>query len=64
MNQIQKKNEVTVKEQIKKFAIKSMYGFQTVLVFGIGRKLGIFDYLHEKGKSSKSEEIISTITSS
>lgn len=62
MSEKKKENEVTIKEQIKKFLIKSMYGYQTVLILGAGRKLGILDYLHEKGKSSTREEKISTIT--
>jgi SAM-dependent methyltransferase len=42
--------DITLKDQIKKFAIESLYGFNTIILIGMGRKLGIFDYLYEKGK--------------
>jgi len=42
--------DITVREQIKKFAIESLYGFNTIILIGMGRKLGIFDYLYTKGK--------------
>ncbi|MFX0057027.1 MAG: class I SAM-dependent methyltransferase [Candidatus Hodarchaeota archaeon] len=45
-----------MKEQMKKFLIKGFYGFNTILMYGIGRRLGIFDYLLEKKKSSSSED--------
>ncbi|NHI93898.1 MAG: class I SAM-dependent methyltransferase [Candidatus Lokiarchaeota archaeon] len=48
-------NQITIKDQIKKFALKSLIGYQTVLVYGLGYRLGIFDYLYKKGK--KLEEI-------
>ena len=41
-----REEEVLLKEQMKKLAIANMIGFQTVLVFGIGMRLGIFDYLY------------------
>ena len=43
-------SQVTVMDQIKKFTIKSLYGFLTVIVYGMGARLGIFDYLFAKGK--------------
>lgn len=43
--------EISIKDQIKKFAINSLYGFNTIILIGMGRKLGIFDYLYEKTKS-------------
>jgi len=43
-----------MKEQMKKFLIKGFYGFNTILVYGIGRRLGIFDYLLEKAKYTSS----------
>jgi len=43
--------EISIKDQIKKFAINSLYGFNTIILIGMGRKLGIFDYLYEKAKS-------------
>ena len=42
-----KENNVTIQEQLKKFAIKGLYGYQSVLTFGIGRRLGIFTKLLE-----------------
>ncbi len=47
-----KENQVTIFEQIKKFSIKSLYGFQTVIIYGLGARLGIFDYLYAKGKEA------------
>jgi len=43
--------EISIKDQIKKFAINCLYGFNTIILIGMGRKLGIFDYLYEKTKS-------------
>ncbi|MHA2074647.1 MAG: class I SAM-dependent methyltransferase [Candidatus Hodarchaeales archaeon] len=43
------KNEINFFDQLKKLAVKSVLGFHTVLVFGLGRRLGIFDYLQGKG---------------
>ena len=31
-------SEVSVKDQLKKFALKSLYGFQTVIVYGLGTR--------------------------
>jgi SAM-dependent methyltransferase len=45
-------SEVTIFEQIKKFSIKSLYGFQTVIIYGLGARLGIIDYLFTKGKAA------------
>jgi SAM-dependent methyltransferase len=42
-------NEITFYDQLKKIAVKSLLGFQTVLIYGLGRRLGIFDYLQSKG---------------
>ena len=55
-------SEINVKEQIRKFALKSMYGFQTVLTYGIGRQLGIFKYLYEKGITDTPEGKISHVS--
>jgi SAM-dependent methyltransferase len=58
----QNQNEVdySMKEQMKKFLIKSLYGFLTVLMFGLGRRVGIFDYLQEKAENKfKSEKVFS-----
>ena len=54
--------EISIDEQIRKFSIKSLRGFNTVLVFGIGRRLGIFDFLEKKGEDLKKIEKISSIT--
>jgi SAM-dependent methyltransferase len=60
MNQAKDKQKITLSEQLKKFAIKSMIGFHTVLMYGIGRQVGIFDYLYKK---SKSQPVNSKVTS-
>jgi len=44
-------NKVTLKEQMKKFVIKGLLGFQTVNVYIMGRSLGIWDYLTQKVKN-------------
>ncbi len=48
------KPEISISNQIKKFAINGLYGFNTILLIGMGRRLGIFNYLYEKAKSSPS----------
>jgi SAM-dependent methyltransferase len=48
------KPEITINNQIKKFAINGLYGFNTILLIGMGRRLGIFDYLYKKVNSSQS----------
>ena len=50
----QNRAKISIKDQIKKFAINSLYGFDTIILIGMGRKLGIFDYLYEKTKSISS----------
>ncbi|MFW9969128.1 MAG: class I SAM-dependent methyltransferase [Candidatus Odinarchaeota archaeon] len=45
------KPENTISNQIKKFAINGLYGFNTIILIGMGRRLGIFNYLFEKAKS-------------
>lgn len=62
MNQTKDKQEITLGEQLKKFAIKSMIGFHTVLMYGIGRQVGIFNYLYEKSKSQSSKGKITSIS--
>ncbi|MFX1377643.1 MAG: class I SAM-dependent methyltransferase [Promethearchaeota archaeon] len=59
--QNQNEKEVTIKDQMKKFLIKGFYGFNTVLTFGLGQRLGIFDYLYEKTKSSTAGSSLSSI---
>ncbi len=55
MEKISRNNQegakISIKDQIKKFAINSLYGFNTIILIGMGRKLGIFDFLNEKTKS-------------
>lgn len=55
-------SESSIDEQIRKFSIKSLRGFSTVLVFGIGRRLGIFDFLENKAEHLKKIEKVSSIT--
>jgi len=62
VSRISHKDDLTLDAQLKKFAIKSFRGFNSVLVFGLGRRLGIFDYLanqKEKGKKVDGSTIIS-----
>ncbi|MHA2294976.1 MAG: class I SAM-dependent methyltransferase [Candidatus Hodarchaeales archaeon] len=61
MNPTRNGNEPSFVDQLKKFAIKSMLGFQTVIVFGLGRRLGIFDYLLEKAKRSPEPDDVSSV---
>jgi len=61
MSQNQDESEITIKDQMKKFLIKGFYGFNTILTFGLGRRLGIFDYLYEKSKSSSGTATISSM---
>ncbi|MFX1387153.1 MAG: class I SAM-dependent methyltransferase [Promethearchaeota archaeon] len=46
------KPEISISNQIKKFAINGLYGFNTIILIGMGRRLGIFNYLFEKAKTS------------
>ncbi|MFX1410160.1 MAG: class I SAM-dependent methyltransferase [Promethearchaeota archaeon] len=57
----QKEEDISIKEQMKKFLIKGFYGFNTILTFGLGQRLGIFDYLYEKSKSISGTTPISSI---
>ena len=57
----QNRKEISFKEQIKKFGINSLYGFNTIILIGMGRKLGIFDYLYEKVNSMLNRGKISTV---
>ena len=54
--------EPTMKETLKKIAIKSVYGFQTILNISLGMRLGIFDYLYEKAKSTSNGGKIESFT--
>lgn len=61
VSQDKDKPEVTLREQMKKFAIKSLYGYQTILCYGLGGRLGIFDYFYKKAKSEITEQKITAI---
>jgi len=50
------------REQLKKFAIKSMYGFQTVCAYSLGIKAGFFRYLEEKAKNSSESGKINSVS--
>jgi len=54
--------EPTVRDQLKKFILKGALGFQTVLVHALGTRLGIFDYLYEKGKTLSASGEVDSIT--
>jgi 2-polyprenyl-3-methyl-5-hydroxy-6-metoxy-1,4-benzoquinol methylase len=45
VRRISPKEDLTLENQLKKFTIRSFRGFNVVLIFGLGRRLGIFDYL-------------------
>jgi SAM-dependent methyltransferase len=64
LEQNRNESDISFKEQIKKFGINSLYGFNTIILIGMGRRLGIFNYLYEKSKlspsSSKYNEVIFT----
>ena len=54
--------EISIKDQIKRLVINNMYGFQTVILYGLGRRLEIFDYLYNKGKSLSDKDEVSIIS--
>jgi ubiquinone/menaquinone biosynthesis C-methylase UbiE len=60
--QNQNGTEISMKDQMKKFLLKSLYGFNTVLMFGLGRRLGIFDYLYDKARLSGTGDNVSMVT--
>jgi len=64
MNNNQESTEITIKDQIKKFAINGLYGFNSIILIGMGRRLGIFNYLYKKAKSTpnSSKKIAVTFT--
>ncbi len=55
-------DEISIKEQIKRLVIKNMYGFQTVILYGLGRRLEIFDYLYNKSKYLSDKDEVSIIS--
>lgn len=61
--QIEKeKEEVSITDQMKKFLIKGFYGFNSIICFGLAKRLGIFDYLNEKSKKKSNSGPISSIS--
>lgn len=60
--QNQNGSDISMKEQMKKFLIKSLYGFLTVLMFGLGRRVGILDYLQEKAKTTSNTDNVSPVS--
>ena len=62
MSQNQKEKEVTVRDQMKKFLIKGFYGFNTILSFGLGRRIGILDYLDEKARKLSESGSVSSVS--
>ncbi|MFX1378156.1 MAG: class I SAM-dependent methyltransferase [Promethearchaeota archaeon] len=61
-NENESKLEITISNQIKRFAINGLYGFNTVILIGMGRRLGIFNYLYDKAKSSKSSTLTTEVS--
>jgi len=57
--QNQEKKPIPFNEQMKKFMIKSFYGFNTILSYGLGKRLGIFNYLHEKALATGDSDTVS-----
>ena len=62
MIQNQEEKEISIKDQMKKFLIKGFYGFNTIICFGIGKRLGILDYLDEKAKKLSNSGSISSVS--
>ncbi len=63
MNQDEPDGDLTFENAVQKYVIQSMFGFQVVLWFGLGRKIGIFDYLLTKAKkTSENRETAITFT--
>jgi SAM-dependent methyltransferase len=61
MNPNNDEDQISFRDQLKKFTVKSLLGFQTILLFGIGQRLGIFEYLHNKATTSSEGNEISSI---
>ena len=62
MSQNQNESEITIRDQMKKFLVKGFYGFNTILSIGLGKQLGILDYLYEKGKKLSEHGTISSVS--
>jgi len=45
-------SKLSVLGQVEKLGVKSIIGFETINVLGIGIKLGIFEYLYRKGRTT------------
>lgn len=61
MNPARNEEDLTFMDQLKKFAIKGLLGFQTILLYGMGQRLGIFDYLLKKASDTPNSDDISSI---
>ncbi|MFX1451620.1 MAG: class I SAM-dependent methyltransferase [Promethearchaeota archaeon] len=55
-------SKLTFIGQLEKFLVNSLIGFQIINVFGIGRRLGIFDYLYEKGSAFSNGKKITSVS--
>jgi SAM-dependent methyltransferase len=53
---------ITFEDQMRKFVIKGLLGFQSVIVFAVGRRLGIFDYLAHKFKVTAGVKRIASVS--
>jgi SAM-dependent methyltransferase len=62
MSQDQNKEEITLRDQMKKFLIKGFYGFNTIISFGLAKQLGILNYLSKKGKKLSESSALSSIS--
>lgn len=62
MSHKENNKEITMNEQMRNFMVKSMYGFQTILCYGLGKRLGIFDYLNRKANSEINQVKLSSIS--
>ncbi len=62
MSQDQNGKEIKMRDQMKKFLIKGFYGFNTIISFGLAKKLGILDYLEAKAKSLAEMTSVSSVS--
>ncbi len=53
---------VTFEDQMRKFVNNGLLGFQSVIVFAIGHRLGIFDYLAHKFNTTAGAKGISSVS--
>jgi SAM-dependent methyltransferase len=62
LSQKEDNTEVNFIDQLKKFAIKGLLGFQTILLYGMGQRLGIFDYLLQIGNNISDSNKVDSVT--